>query len=89
MVRMFVRHHVADYSAWREVYDSIEAERASAGVTAHSEFQAVGDANDVTAWHDFDSADAAQAFAASPVLKDAMQRAGVEGAPELWFTTPA
>ena len=88
MVRMFVRHQVADYSAWRAAYDSIERERTDMGVTAHAVYQSVGDRNDVTASHDFDSRQAAETFAESPVLRDAMQRAGVQGTPEIWFTTP-
>ena len=87
MVRMFVRHQVADYSAWRATYDSIERERNELGVTAHAVFQSVADRNDVTASHDFESQQAAEAFASSPVLRDAMQRAGVQGTPEIWFTT--
>jgi len=88
VVRMFVRHKVADYSAWRATYDSIERERTELGVTAHAVFQSVADRNDVTASHDFESQQAAEAFASSPVLRDAMQRAGVQGTPEIWFTTP-
>lgn len=86
MVRMFVRHRVADYDAWRPVYDSIDAQRDAAGVTGKAVFQAVGDPNDVTVWHDFATTEAAQAFAASPDLRSAMERAGVEGAPEIWLT---
>ena len=86
MVRMFVRHRVADYATWRPVYDSIDAERDAAGVTGKAVFQAVGDPNDVTVWHDFASAEAAESFASSPALKDAMQRAGVEDRPEIWLT---
>jgi len=89
MVRMFVRHQVADYPAWRSVYDSIDDARASMGVTGHAVFCSTADKCDVTAYHDFESEDAAQAFASSPVLHEAMGRAGVQGAPQIWFTTPA
>ena len=89
VVRMFVRHQVADYAAWREVYDSIDAERASMGVTGHAVYCSTADRNDVTAWHDFATQEAAQSFAASPQLHDAMQRAGVQSQPEVWFTTAA
>ena len=89
MVRMFIRHQVADYPAWRSVYDSIDGTRASMGVTGHAVFRSTTDDCDVTAWHDFESEDAAQAFAASPELHEAMGRAGVTGAPQIWFTTAA
>ena len=87
MVRMFVRHEVADYAAWRTVYDSIDAERPSLGVTGHAVFQAVDDPNDVTVWHDFATLEAAQSFAGSPQLREAMSQAGVQGQPDVWFTT--
>lgn len=87
MVRMFVRHEVADYAAWRTVYDSIDSARASLGVTGHAVFTAVGDPNDVTVWHDFASLEAAQSFAGSAELREAMGRAGVQGKPDVWFTT--
>jgi heme-degrading monooxygenase HmoA len=86
---MFVRHQVADYPAWRSVYDSIDETRASMGVTGHAVFRSTADGRDVTAYHDFESEDAAQAFASSPALRDAMGRAGVQGAPQIWFTTAA
>ena len=59
------------------------------GVTGHAVFQSVDDPNDVTVWHDFDSADAARSFASSSELREAMQRAGVRGEPQVWFVNPA
>ena len=88
MVRMFVRHKVADYSTWKATYDSIDQERTEMGVTGHAVYTSVADGNDVTVSHDFESQQAAEAFAHSPALHEAMERAGVEGAPEIWFTTP-
>jgi len=87
MVRMFVRHKVADYPAWRAVYDSIDQDRQEMGVTGHAVYRTLDDQNDVTAWHDFASRQAAESFASSPKLRDAMQRAGVEGKPEIWLTS--
>ncbi len=89
MVRMFIRHQVADYPAWRSVYDSIDGTRASMGVTGQAVFRSTADDCDVTAWHDFESEDAARAFASSPALHDAMERAGIQGAPQIWFATAA
>jgi len=43
----------------------------------------------VTVTHDFATLDAAKALAASDELKQAMVKAGVVGAPEIWFTHPA
>jgi hypothetical protein len=38
MTRMFVRHNVADYKAWRKAYDDFDAERKALGVTGHAVF---------------------------------------------------
>jgi hypothetical protein len=89
MARLFVRHAVADYKTWRKAYDDFDAERKTMGVTAHAVFQSVDDPNDVTAWHDFSSADAAKAFAANPRLKEIMAGAGVKSAPDIWFVNEA
>ena len=37
MVRLFVRHQVADYPAWRRVYDDFDAERQTLGVTGQGQ----------------------------------------------------
>ena len=89
MVRMFVRHSVKDFLTWKAAYDAFDQERRGMGVRGDAVFQAVGDANDVTAWHDFDSLEAAQAFAGSPRLREVMAAAGVAGPPTIWFTSRA
>ena len=45
--------------------------------------------NDVPVTHDFDMLQAAQAFAASPRLREVMTGAGVTGTPTIWFTSLA
>jgi hypothetical protein len=89
MVRLFVRHRVADYDAWRKVYDEFDEERRPMGVTDDAVFQSLDDRNDVTVWHDFAGADEARAFVSSEVLRNTMQRAGVQGEPEIWFVNQA
>lgn len=90
MVRMFVRHPVSDFTTWKAAYDAFDEERtARMGVIGDAVFQAVEDPNDVTAWHDFDSLEAAQAFAESPRLREVMEAAGVAGPPSIWFTNRA
>jgi hypothetical protein len=84
-VRMYVRHDVADYAAWRKVYNGFDAERRGLGVTGDAVYQAVDNANDVTVWHDFKSIEVARAFASSEQLKTAMKNAGVKGPPQIWF----
>ena len=87
MVRLFIRHNVDDYAAWRKVYDEFDQQRGPLGVTGDAVFQSIDDPNDVTVWHDFETAEAALAFDSSSELKDAMQRAGVRGKPQVWLVT--
>ena len=89
MTTLFVRHAVADYAAWRKVYDSFAPVQQANGVTAQTVYQSAHDPNDVTVTHDFASLDAAQDFLGKPELKAAMQKAGVVGAPTIWITNKA
>ncbi len=89
MIRMFVRHPVADFATWKQAYDDFDQERSGMGVKGDAVFQAANDPNDVTAWHDFDTLESAQAFAGAERLKEVMTAAGVAGEPTIWFTTSA
>jgi hypothetical protein len=89
MIRLFVRHKVANYKAWRKVYDEFDAERKPMGVASHAVFQSADDPNDVTAWHDFETLEKAKKFSTSEQLKNAMGKAGVQGEPQIWFVTEA
>jgi heme-degrading monooxygenase HmoA len=82
-VTAVVRHKVADYDAWRTVYDSLAEVQASGGVTAESVHRLLDDGNDVLVVHRFDTADAAQAFLSSEELREGMHKAGVQGPPRI------
>jgi hypothetical protein len=87
MATLFVRHTVADFATWKKGYDAFDAERKTMGVTGDGVYQADGNGNDVTVYHEFATMDAAKAFAGSDRLKEVMRDAGVEGQPDIWFTT--
>jgi hypothetical protein len=89
MARLFVRHQVADYATWRKGYDGSSALREAGGVRAAGVYVSVEDGNDVTVFHDFDSADAAAAFVGQEELKAVMKEIGVVGAPTVWITDEA
>jgi hypothetical protein len=89
MIRMFVRHRVADYGTWRKGYDAFEAHRPSFGVTGQAVYQDAADPQMVTVTHDLPSVDAAKALATSDALKQAMEAAGVVGTPDIWFAKQA
>jgi hypothetical protein len=89
MVRMFVRHRVGNYESWRKGYEAFETRRPSFGVTGQGVYQDAADPTMVTVTHDFATLEAAKALASSDDLKKAMVSAGVVGAPDIWFATPA
>jgi quinol monooxygenase YgiN len=72
-----VRHRVADFDAWRKVYDGFAPIQAEHGVHAHQVLRSIENPNDVIVTHTFDSREAAKAFFAMPELKEAMNKAGV------------
>jgi quinol monooxygenase YgiN len=72
-----VRHRVADFDAWRKVYDGFAPIQAEHGVHAHQVLRSIESPNDVTVTHTFDSREAAREFFAMPELKEAMSNAGV------------
>ena len=88
-VRMFIRHNVTDYATWRKAYDDFDATRKKMGVIGQAVYQATDNPNDVTVTHDFKTIEAAKAFSESPDLKATMEKAGVSGAPTIWFTVKA
>ncbi len=86
-VHLFVRHEVADYATWRKTYDGFHATQVKLGVVAQAVYQSTDNPNDVTVTHVFHSLEKAKAFSASPELKAAMEKSGVKGAPQIWYTT--
>jgi quinol monooxygenase YgiN len=85
--RLFAHHEVADYGVWRKTFDAFAPTQKKLGVINTSVYRSADNGNDVTVIHDFKSVEKAKAFAASPELKAAMQKAGVKGAPQVWITT--
>ncbi len=82
-VTSMVRHKVADYDAWRQVYDTLDGVQRDGGVTAESVHRLVGDGDDVLVIHHFDTAEAAEAFFNNGDLREGMKAAGVQGPPRI------
>ena len=87
MALSLVLHRVADYEAWRKVYDSdtVAELQKTAGVSSKSVHRMDGDPDNILVLHYFDSVDAAKAFFANPELQDAMKRGGIQGEPRIEF----
>jgi hypothetical protein len=63
--------------------------RANGGVRSDTVYRSVDDGNNLTVTHEFDSVEAAQAFAGSVELKAALGALGVVGHPDIWFVEKA
>ena len=77
MPLLVVLHQVADYNAWRQVYDQAEPLQSTGGVLDDSVFRMTDDPSHVLVLRRFASADEAEAFLASDEYRAAMARAGV------------
>jgi hypothetical protein len=89
MTTLFVRHQVADYARWRQVYDNFGPTQQRLGVKTQAVYRAADNPNDVTVTHDFAALETAQQFAASDDLRNAMSDAGIIGEPTIWFASKA
>lgn len=89
MATLFIRHDVSDFDSWKQEYDAFDAERQTMGVVDQGVYQADGNPNDVTVYHEFRAMDEAKAFVGDERLREAMGRAGVEGEPDVWLTEKA
>ena len=89
MATMFIRHEVADYAKWKQIYDDFKPTQQRLGVTGDAVYRAADNPNDVTVTHEFVTIEAAQKFAASDDLHSAMDSAGLVGAPTIWFASRA
>ena len=80
MTTLAVRHRVEDFDQWSTGFKEHGEVRRSHGATGD---RVLRDGNQVLALIDFPDAASAAAFQADPSLRDAMQHAGVVGAPDI------
>ncbi|MCP4779922.1 MAG: cyclase [Hyphomicrobium sp.] len=89
MVTLFGRHPVADYKAWRKVFDEFYPTRKRVGVIREVVYRSADDPNDITMLFDFATIEEARAFPNNDELRAAMHMAGSIGAPTIWFAMKA
>ena len=82
---LLVRHKVKDFSPWRQVYDGHLPERREAGLTDRYVLRGTDDPSEVIVHFEAQDSARAHAFAASPVLRETMMRAGVVDKPDAYF----
>jgi quinol monooxygenase YgiN len=84
MQHVLIIHEVADYSAWKKVFDSAAGIRREAGERSYQVLRYAGDANKIVHFSAWTSHAAARAFFESPRLVAIRKEAGVK-APEFIY----
>jgi hypothetical protein len=78
-----IRHSVKDFDAWMAGYVAHKDMRRSSGIVGDAVNRSVENANEVVVYLQAESHDALKGFLESADLKEAMQKTGVEGAPDI------
>ena len=89
MASMLVQIKVKDFAEWEKVFNSGNSLRTSNGEVSHQIFRDASDPNKVITFYKWNSLANAQKFAQSPELKAAMEKAGVQGPPNVYFLNEA
>ena len=80
---MTIKHKVANYAKWKMGYDSGDSIRAANGLRSYVIGRGLEDSNMVFVAMFMDDVEKAKTFAANPILKDQMKKAGVISTPEI------
>ena len=89
MPALLIRCHVADYPAWKTVFDEHAIARRANGSRGGRLFRDAADPNEVLALLTWDDLDRARLFVDSDDLRETMTRAGVTDRPDIWFLEDA
>jgi heme-degrading monooxygenase HmoA len=85
MAHMLVRHNVESYAKWRPVFNQHAAVLKAAGCTGTQVFRSGNDPFEIFVLTEWEELEKARKFAASDVLREAMEKAGVTGKPDIYF----
>lgn len=85
MPTMIVKHTVADFGKWKQVFDAHSDTRKKFGSLGGKVYQSAENPNEVTIVTQWGDLGKAKEFAASPDLKSTMEKAGVTGQPQIQF----
>ena len=86
---LIVRHRVANFEAWKKVFDGMVSIRKAHGWQSAIVYRDAADPNMVTVVNRVKDLDGAKRYGASPELREGMQKAGVQGPPEVFFVDEA
>ncbi len=89
MPAVLVHHKVRDFASWKPVFEAHGGARKAAGSKGGLLFRNAADPNGVVVLLHWDDLTKARRFVESDDLRQAMERAGVVGQPELVFLEDA
>lgn len=89
MAHILVHHKIEEYNKWKSAFDDHSGIRAENGSKGGKIFRNADDPNDLFVLLEIGSIANAKKFAQSEDLKEAMQKAGVQGMPEIYFVEEA
>jgi hypothetical protein len=89
MAKVIVQHSVADYDTWFAVFTEHGEVRRRHGATGHSVTRSAADPNSIVIVNEFATLEGASAFSQDQSLRQAMARAGVTSAPQVWIVNEA
>ncbi len=85
MVHVLIRHKIADFKKWKEVFDAAFNMRHGSGEASYSLYCDADDPNVITMLCDWDTIDRAQKFFSSETLRSEMKKSGVLDEPEVHY----
>jgi hypothetical protein len=85
MIHMLIRHKVADFAKWKQVYDEHASARHSAGLKELHLLRNTENPDEVILLFSVQEFNKAKTFAGSDDLRQAMQKAGVSDKPDVYF----
>jgi hypothetical protein len=85
---MILSYQVADFDAWKAVFDDNEQGRIDHGYLGHHVNRAEDDPNSLGIFLAVEDVDRAKAYVTSDEVKSLMAGAGVSSAPEVMWVTP-
>jgi quinol monooxygenase YgiN len=82
---MVVSHTVKNYDVWKKGFDEDALNRSASGLTLRALARGTNNPNQVYVFLNVADLQKAKGFAASPKLKEVMQKVGVTGKPEIIY----
>ncbi len=85
MPYLFVRHKVADFDQWQQVFDSHLTAQEESGLKVQHVVRNLEDPNEVVLWFEVTDLVKAREFVTAPAAEEAADQSGVIDTPDWYF----